>query len=74
MAVHTHTHTQFSGIMWLTEPNNDNEDKSEAEDVRGEISVMTVVVLMAAHKTQAKKQFNFVILTFTERFEANGLV
>jgi len=40
----------------------------------GEISVMTVVVLMAARETQAKKQFNFVILTFTERFDANGHV
>lgn len=34
----------------------------------GEISVMIMVVLMAAYKALAKKQFNFVILRSARRF------
>lgn len=49
---HTDPPTHLTSIMWLTEPRNrdsHNGDKSKAEDVRGEILVMTMAVLMASH-------------------------
>lgn len=49
----THTDpppTHLTSIMWLTEPRNrDSHNGSKAEDVGGEILVMTMAVLMASH-------------------------